>query len=97
MAFKVLLTVLAISWLQPGHAELNKNNGIMIPSGEYQIVDMKSNVTITCMFIHNASIIWTLPKVTTTAVRRPRYHYYCYYRIYIKFISMNRTKIVLLD
>ena len=71
MVFKVLftLTVLALSWNQQGHAkELNKNQGIMIPNVKDQIVDIKSNITITCMFIHSATIVWTLPKVTTIAV-----------------------------
>jgi hypothetical protein len=61
--FKLLTTVLLISSTQGQVVELNKNQGIMIPNQPYQIVDVNTNITITCVFIHNTEIHWTLPKL----------------------------------
>jgi hypothetical protein len=43
-------------------SELNKNNGIMLPSRPQQIVNSGDNVTITCIFIHSAEIKWIYPE-----------------------------------
>ncbi|XP_046457985.1 vascular endothelial growth factor receptor 1-like [Daphnia pulex] len=43
-------------------SELNKNNGIMLPSRPQQIVNSGANVTITCIFIHSAEIKWIYPE-----------------------------------
>lgn len=42
--------------------ELNKNNGIMFPNRQQQIVNSGDNVTITCIFIHSAEIKWIYPE-----------------------------------
>lgn len=42
--------------------ELNKNNGIMLPNRQQQIVNSGDNVTITCIFIHSAEIKWIYPE-----------------------------------
>jgi hypothetical protein len=66
---KLLTIVLLISSTQGQAVELNKNQGIMIPNQKHQIVNAKTNITITCRYIHNTEIIWTLPKLSSdTAV-----------------------------
>jgi hypothetical protein len=69
LVLKVIIIVLLISNTQGQVVELNKNQGIMIPNQPYQIVDVNTNITITCVFIHTAGILWTLPKLSSdTAV-----------------------------
>jgi hypothetical protein len=63
LVLKVIIIVLLISNTQGQVVELNKNQGIMIPNQPYQIVDVNTNITITCVFIHNTEIHWTLPKL----------------------------------
>lgn len=61
-----VLTIVVLAFGRQGHAnELNKNNGIMFPNQPYQIVNATTNITITCVFIHNTEIQWTLPKLST--------------------------------
>jgi hypothetical protein len=61
--FKVL-TIVLLAVGRQGHAfELNKNKGTMFPDQPEQIVNATNNITITCLFIHNTEIHWTLPKL----------------------------------
>ncbi|XP_046456193.1 vascular endothelial growth factor receptor kdr-like [Daphnia pulex] len=63
LVLKVLIVVILTSRRQ-GHAiELNKNKGIMLPNQPEQIVNATTNITITCVFIYTAEIIWILPKL----------------------------------
>jgi hypothetical protein len=63
LVLKVLIVVLLTSRRQSRANELSKYNGIMLPNQPYQIVDVNTNITITCVFIHNTEIHWTLPKL----------------------------------
>ncbi|XP_046457028.1 vascular endothelial growth factor receptor 1-like isoform X1 [Daphnia pulex] len=67
-----VLTIVILAFGRQGHAiELNKNNGIMFPNQPEQIVNVTTNITITCVFIHTAEILWTLPKLSTeSAIER---------------------------
>jgi hypothetical protein len=62
LVLKVIIIVLLISNTQGQVVELNKNQGIMIPNQPHQIVNVNNNITITCISIQTAEIIWTLPK-----------------------------------
>jgi hypothetical protein len=63
-----VLTIVILAFGRQGHAiELNKNQGIMLPNQPEQIVNATTNITITCVFIHTAEILWTLPKLSTDA------------------------------
>ncbi|XP_046456190.1 vascular endothelial growth factor receptor 2-like [Daphnia pulex] len=62
--FKVLTTIVLLAVGRQGHAfELKKNKGTMFPDQPEQIVNATTNITITCVFIHNTEIHWTLPKL----------------------------------
>jgi hypothetical protein len=37
----------------------------MLPNQQDQLVNAKNNITITCVFIHTAEIVWILPKLST--------------------------------
>ncbi|XP_046637844.1 vascular endothelial growth factor receptor 1-like isoform X2 [Daphnia pulicaria] len=64
-----LLTIMLLISSRQGHAieliGLNKNQGIMLPNQQDQLVNAKNNITITCVFIHTAEIVWILPKLST--------------------------------
>jgi hypothetical protein len=61
-----VLTIVVLTFGRQGHAiELNKNQGIMIPNQQQQLVNATNNITITCVFIHTAEIVWTLPKLSS--------------------------------
>jgi hypothetical protein len=62
LVLKVLIVVILTSNTQGQVVELNKNQGIMIPNQPHQIVNVNNNITITCISIQTAEIIWTLPK-----------------------------------
>jgi hypothetical protein len=64
-----LLTIMLLISSRQGHAieliGLNKNQGIMLPNQQDQLVNVNNNITITCVFIHTAEIVWILPKLST--------------------------------
>lgn len=66
LVLKVLTIVLLTSSTQGLGNVFSKNQGIMIPNQPHQIVsidrDVNNNITITCIFLQTAEIIWTLPK-----------------------------------
>ncbi|XP_046638612.1 vascular endothelial growth factor receptor kdr-like [Daphnia pulicaria] len=73
LVLKVLIVVILTFSRRQGHAiELNKNQGIMIPNQPHQIVNVNNNITITCISIQTAEIIWTLPKWSSEFTRNNR-------------------------
>ena len=58
----VLVTLFfVLSTVHPTAAQLSKTNGIMLPSVKHQVINSGSNFSITCIFVHNATIGWSLP------------------------------------
>ena len=58
----VLVTLFFVmSTVHPTAAQLSKTNGIVLPSGRQQVINSGSNFSITCIFVHNDTIVWSLP------------------------------------
>jgi hypothetical protein len=64
LVLKVLIVVLLTSSRQGLANVLSKYNGIMLPDQPHQVVNTTKNITITCLYMHNNTIQWILPKLS---------------------------------